>query len=51
MIRDQSLIWISRFGILKQNWGEIKDLRIESMRGRWDTKNKSWDYGIIMGFL
>ena len=36
------IIWSSWFGIWKKNRGE----KVESLRGRWDTKNNPRDYGI-----
>ena len=42
-----SLIWCSRFGIWKQNKGEIQD---ESLHERWDVKNNPWDQGIARNF-
>ena len=44
-----SLDWNSGFGILKQNRGEIRDWKYARKRGRWDAKNKPWDYGIRGG--
>lgn len=38
-----SLNWISGFGIIKPNPGEIRNLKYH---GRWDAIKKKWDYRI-----
>ena len=35
--------------VLTQNRGEIRDWKYARKRGRWDAKNKPWDYGIRGG--
>ena len=43
LVRVPKMLWSSGFGILNKIRREIE---IEIMRGRWDTKNNPRDYGI-----